>query len=161
MKKLVCCLFGHRYLFFYDRVAKELEIQLEGLIKNDVCTFLVGYNGEFDKLSRQVLNKLKETYTNIEIIVVVSNINHLKKNKYGYAKVDEFESYKTIIYDIENEHYKRLITKTNQCMVDDSDIVVCYVDMNTTYSGAKLAVKYAKKQNKQIINLYEKINVSL
>ncbi len=42
-------------------------------------------------------------------------------------------------------------------MYDESELVVCYVDMNKGISGAKNAVKYAKKRGKQVINLFVKI----
>ncbi len=41
-------------------------------------------------------------------------------------------------------------------MVDESDLIICYVDMNNYKSGAKTTILYAIKQNKKIINLFEK-----
>ena len=39
-------------------------------------------------------------------------------------------------------------------MVDDSDVVIAYVNFKEYRSGAKRAVNYAKKQKKTVINLY-------
>ena len=40
-------------------------------------------------------------------------------------------------------------------MIDDSDLIVCFVDMSAYGSGAKKAVSYALKQNKKVINLFD------
>jgi len=40
-------------------------------------------------------------------------------------------------------------------MIDESDIVIAYVDETKYQSGAKLAYKYALKQNKQVINIFK------
>ena len=39
-------------------------------------------------------------------------------------------------------------------MVNDSDLVICYVNMEEYRSGSKTTVKYAQKQGKEIINIY-------
>ena len=39
-------------------------------------------------------------------------------------------------------------------MIDDSDLIICYVDMMKSESGAKKTVKYAIKRGKLIINLF-------
>ncbi len=57
-------------------------------------------------------------------------------------------------YPIENEYYKNQISLSNRYMVDDSDVIICYVDFNRYLSGAKKAVKYAEKQGKEIIQLF-------
>ena len=82
----------------------------------------------------------------------------LKKDEYGNSRIDFYKNNdcKTLFYDIEDIHYKNRITYSNKKMVDESDIIICYVDMNSYKSGAKTAVKYALKQNKKVINLYDK-----
>ena len=150
-------MFGHRVLFSVDAIKNELKKQLKSLIEFGVVRFLIGYNGEFDKLALETLCELRTIYEKIEIVIVVSNINNIKKNKFGYSKIDDYEKFETMVYDIEEVHFKRIITKTNQCMVDDSDFVVCYSDLKRGYSGSKLAVKYAIKKNKKVINIFDKI----
>lgn len=61
---------------------------------------------------------------------------------------------KIMIYDIEDEYFKRQIIVSNRKMIEDSDLVISYVDMSKNRRGAKIAVKYALKQGKEIINLY-------
>lgn len=63
-----------------------------------------------------------------------------------------------MFYDVEDIYYKNRITYSNKKMVDNCDLVICYVDMKSYKSGAKTAVNYALKQNKKVINLYEENN---
>lgn len=60
----------------------------------------------------------------------------------------------TLFYDIEDVHFKNRITVSNKKMIDDSDMIICYVDMTSYKSGAKNAIKYAMKKNKTVVNLY-------
>lgn len=62
------------------------------------------------------------------------------------------------MYDIEEEHYKRKIVKSNQQMIDNSDTLICYVNTTKTYGGAILAYKYAKKKGLQLVNLYNQLS---
>ena len=39
-------------------------------------------------------------------------------------------------------------------MVEDSDVVICYIDNTNMQSGDERAVNYAKKLGKTIINIY-------
>ena len=64
-----------------------------------------------------------------------------------------------MFYDIEEVYYKNCILYSNNKMVDVSHLIICYVDMKSQKSGAQTAVKYAIKQNKRIINLFEDISI--
>ena len=48
-------------------------------------------------------------------------------------------------------HYKAAIKARNRWMVDNSDLIICYIIRN--YGGAADAVKYARHKEKRIINL--------
>ena len=48
-------------------------------------------------------------------------------------------------------HYKAAIQVRNQEMVDRSDLIVCCIEHNS--GGAFQTVEYAKKKNKEIVNL--------
>ena len=60
------------------------------------------------------------------------------------------------MFEIEEEYFKRRITRSNELMIDKSDILICYVDESRTRSGAKAALKYAVDKGVEIINLYYK-----
>ena len=48
-------------------------------------------------------------------------------------------------------HYKSIITKRNQWMIKNSNIVICYTRRN--FGGAYAAMKYAKKIGKSLLIL--------
>ncbi|MCH5158727.1 MAG: hypothetical protein J1F33_05995 [Clostridiales bacterium] len=58
------------------------------------------------------------------------------------------------MYEIEDTHFKRQITLSNQLMTDACDSLICYVDEKAYRSGAKTALNYAKKRGLKIINLW-------
>ena len=60
---------------------------------------------------------------------------------------DEIE----ICQDAAEGHYKAAIQVRNREMVDRSNLVVCCIEHNS--GGAFQTVEYAKKKNKEIVNL--------
>lgn len=147
------CFFGHRNLWGKD-IRERLKKQLESHLDDEVHCF-VGTHGDFDSLALSVCRELRKTYK-MKITVVFTSLNVLKKDKdLEYSIADNYDDVETMIYDIEEEHFKNQIVVSNRRMVDDCDIVICYVDMKEYRSGAKRAVNYAKRQGKQIINLFQ------
>ena len=143
----ICSLFGHRCIFDSENLKILLYKQIETQIHNGFNIFYIGSHGEFDKMSLNILSTLKKLYSNIEIYIVITSFSQIKK----------YCSFKTIFFPIETIYFKNKIIKSNQYMVDKSNLIICYVDMNKIYSGSKLAIKYAIKKNKKIINLYNDI----
>lgn len=150
-----CVLFGHRVIMNADLVKQKLYCEIEKQIKNGCLTYLLGSHGEFDKIALSVCKELNTIY-GIEIIVVFTSLNTFQKDSYGFAKIDNYENVKHRVYEIENEYFKNKIIKSNQLMVEDSDIVICYVDLDKKLSGAGRAIRYAEKRNKKIINIFSK-----
>lgn len=145
-----CTFIGHSILvkLNFDKLKSAIEEQ----IKNGAQEFLIGTYGEFDKLCFLTCLELKKTYDHIKIFKVFANISKMMKEEAN-------RNYKVISYNIEHFHFKQRITKTNQSMIDSSDMLICYVDPCVTYGGAFAGFKYAKKKNKKIINLYWQIDI--
>lgn len=114
----------------------------------------MGTHGEFDKLALAACRRLRRQYKDIEIKVVLTSLHIIEKNE----KCDTipYSDVKTVIYEIEEAHYKRQITLSNRMMIDTCDTLICYVDSNSFRSGAKTAMLYAEKKGLNIINLYRK-----
>ena len=153
---LTISFFGHRKII-EKYVRERLQDALLKIVKNNCdISFLIGSHEDFDALILSIARELRKEYKNIQITVVFTTLTILKKDsETGYAIANSFDDVHTMIYDIEEEYFKRQITVSNQRMVDESDIVICYVDMNERQSGAKMAVEYAMKKNKEIINLFK------
>lgn len=151
MNVFTVSLFGHREI---DDI-RRLENQLSKIIKEIIRTksyasFLVGRNGEFDICAAMVVKNVQKAMgkENNEFICVLP---YPEKDMEYYEKY-----YDSIIIPecIEKSHPKSAITKRNRWMVEQSNLLVCYVEREKV--GAFTALKYAKKLKKQIINLAEK-----
>lgn len=155
---MTICFFGHRKIYCKD-IKERLLTAVEEQIKNGADSFIIGTHGDFDTLSLTVCRELRNKYPQIKISVVFTTLTILKKDNYddeiGSSIADYYKDVETMIYDIEEEHFKQQIIISNRKMIDDSDKVICYVKFKEYRSGAKRAVTYAKKQNKDIINLYK------
>ena len=148
-------LFGHRRLWGKDireRLTNVIKTEIE---KYDEVNFLIGNHGDFDSLTLSVCRELRKSYPQIKITVVFTSLHIMVKHKDElFTTLDLYKDVQTMMYEIEEEHYKNQIVVSNRRMVDDSDLIICYVDMNEYRSGAKRAIKYAIKQNKPVINIF-------
>ena len=149
-------LFGHREILNSTKIQERL---MRCLIKHKgFSKILIGCHGDFDNIALSTcLNYKRDVDSNIEIDVVLTSLSFLNKNEFGFSKADYYneKGCKTIFYDLEKTHYKNRIVFTNKKMVEDSDLIVCYVNFKSYSSGAKIAVNYAIKNKKPIINLFQ------
>ena len=145
----VCTFIGHSMFVKCRLSMEELKNTIENLINNGVKTFLIGSHGEFDEMCLDVCCSLKNEYKNIKIFKVCTNLQTImKENNYN-------ENIEIISYPIENFHYKQQITKSNEMMIDSANLIISYVNEMNFNSGALKSLKYAKKKNKNIINLFK------
>ena len=134
--------FGHRNTT--SEVSVALHEVLIDLIENkNADTFYVGNHGNFDKMVRKELKKLKEIYPHINYSVVLAYL----------GKKQEDENYSDTIYPdgLEKVPPKYAIIERNKWMIKKADILVCYV--THTFCGAGDFMVYAQKKSKEIINL--------
>ena len=151
--------FGHRQIFNESLIREKFFETLKYIIPQGFSRLLIGCHGDFDKLALSTCLRYKKNIDpNIQINVVLTSFSFLKKDDFGYSRVDFYKDKhcETIFYDIEEVHFKNRISFSNKKMVDNCDLIICYVDMNSYRSGAKTAINYAIKQNKTVINLFNK-----
>lgn len=153
-----CSLFGHRRLFNERELREQLKFYIEENIKNGYKIFTVGTHGDFDKLALSVLRELRNIYKDIVIEVVFTSLIFLTVDKYGFSLANNYKDVQTITYIFEEVYFKKRITYSNQKMIDNSDLIICYVDMKSYRSGAKQTIKYAIKHNKKVLNLFNEKN---
>lgn len=142
--------FGHREVWNI----RELESKLMPILKNVMDThtyieFYVGRNGEFDEIVASVIKRLKkerEMSYNILILVLPYTVKDMEYYEKYYDEIIIPES-------IGKAHYKNAITLRNKWLVDQADLVIVNVERQS--GGAYTAMRYAEKQNKQVINLNE------
>lgn len=150
--------FGHRRILNKKIIKEKLMKILQELISQGYSRVLIGRHGDFDDLALSTCLDYEKKYSSkIKINLVFTSLSFLHKDEYGYSKIDRYNDMgcETVFYDIEEVYFKERITFSNKKMIDDSDLIVCFVDMSAYGSGAKKAVSYALKQNKKVINLFD------
>jgi len=150
LENKICCCFGHREV--YRDISVRLQEIIEDLIVNKgVKTFYTGGMGQFDGKFATTVRAMKRTYKDIELILVCPYLTQeLNRDKEWYEL-----NYDSILIpsELDGIHYKSAIKARNRWMVDNSDYIVSYVYRE--FGGAYDAVKYAKKQGKEIYNTTE------
>ena len=137
-KNKIVAFAGHRYEWQSIGVEEKLLQILEDLINKGYTIFYDGNYGAFDKKCADAVIQLK--------LVLILTYYHHDKEKYPIPTCYD----NTILPELEDLHYKQKITKRNEWIIDNCDILICHIQ-ETYKSGAYNTVKYAKKQNKPII----------
>ena len=113
--------------------------------------FLVGRNGEFDIFATSCVRKAKQELFNGNSSLIL----YLPYSSAEYENNREyFENFYDEIYVCEKAsraHYKAAIQIRNKEMVEQSDLVVCYI--KNKGGGAYKAIQYAYKQEKDVLHL--------
>ena len=149
-------MFGHRNFDQHLLLDKYLTSFLRELItEKGFVEVYVGRNGEFDIYAASVVKRLQKAVgrENSEIICVLP---------YVYKDIDLFARYydSVVIPEcISNAFPTSAITIRNKWMVENADLVICYVEKK--YGGAYNALKHAERLGKRIINLAEMKNDKL
>lgn len=154
------CFIGHSKIYDSEDIRGKLHYTIEQMIKAGCNCYTVGTHGDFDELVLGVLRELRKAYKDIVIEVVITSLKAIEPiidhdPIFGDEMYVPYEDVQTIIYDIEQEHYKRRIISSNRQMIDTCDTMICYVDTKRHYGGARLAYRYAKRQGLTIVNLYQ------
>ena len=149
--------FGHRYIDNYFTVEKKLEELIRGLLESkNYVEFLVGRDGEFDQIVASTVKVVKRSIgdDNSALVWVMA----YPKAEYSNNEESFDDYYDEIeICEASNHcHFKSAIQVRNRNMVDRSDLVVCSVERDS--GGAYSTLQYARKQEKQVINLAESEN---
>lgn len=149
----VCTFCGHSKIYSNtESIRQALTDTISRLIKNNnVDCFLIGNYGNFDRMAASVCLEMKNSYPEISVYLVVPYyrpfLDDLEKNWYT-----RFDS--VIVPELEHIPHPYRIIKANEYMVDASQYVVSYVFATT--GGAYKTLKYAKRRQKKVINLYKK-----
>lgn len=146
MKKLkACCGFGHREIF--GNITEKVVTAVKKAVEQGCELFYTGAMGEFDEIYSSAVRFLKKTYPEIKLVCVkpylTKGIN--ESGDYLYSLYDDI----IIPTELADIHYKTVITKRNQWIIDKCDVVIGYTIRD--YGGAYKAIDYAKKKGKEII----------
>ena len=144
-------LFGHREIDDLLDMEKRLAPFVKYLLRTkNYVSFIIGRNGEFDEYAASVVKRVRK-----EVGAENSEINLILP--YEVADLAYYENYYDGILipeSLQGVHHKFVITARNRWMIEQSDIVLVYV--NREYGGAYAAMKYAQKSDKEVVNLCER-----
>ena len=139
---------GHRVIYNIRYIEDKIEeLALGFLHKYQFVEFNLGRNGDFDICAASAIKRaqLKCGTQNSSINLILP----YKSNDESYLE----SFYDGIYYPLNSKtHFKSAITKRNMWMIDNADLLICYVE-KTRQGGAFTALKYAEKQRIQTINL--------
>lgn len=148
---------GHRYVKNYKSIDEALTEFLDKFIsenKDKSLRFYTGAAKGFDQMVFFKVNRFKKKYPDVEIKnIVASPIRNFKVPNMGiiqkiadeFIVVEDIPEYKTDIFI-------HKFQKRNEFMVDKTTILVTYYDGRSN-GGTVNCIRYAKKLNKNIINL--------
>ncbi len=139
-------------MLYVEKIKERLQNAIEQCINDGCSHFFMGTHGDFDKMVLETCRSVRESYPDIIIEVVLSSYHTIeKKSDLDYVP---YQDVRTVIFDIEDLHFKQQITESNKRMIDECDTLICYVDRKQKPSGAKTAMNYAKRKGLKIINLF-------
>ncbi|MBR2721242.1 MAG: DUF1273 family protein [Clostridia bacterium] len=142
---------GHSCVPLKSRVKELVREQIQKhLINEKKVTFYLGGYGEFDAICARVCRELKQEHTNIELVYITPFISLSEQAKIQQMQKDGVCD--TSIYPpIERVPAKFAISKRNEWMMANADMIIAYV--NHDYGGAYQSLKVAKRKKKNIINI--------
>lgn len=157
MQENTCCFFGHRTINETEELRMKLTDIIETLITvENVDTFLFGSMSRFDSLCLKVVTEIKQKYPHIKRVYVRAEFPFINNDYTGYLLKSYDDTYypEKILGSGRASYVER-----NYEMINSSRFCIVYYDEfyspKNRKSGTGIAIKYAKKHNKDIINVFE------
>lgn len=132
---------GHGDFYGDEDVKRWLRDTVEALILRGADDFLLGGYGGFDACAASVVWALKKKYPTIRSTLILPYLDRT---------VDASKYDGTLYPPLENVPRRYAISRRNEYMVNEADIVVAYVTHG--WGGAATTLAYAKRKKKEIIN---------
>lgn len=144
---MIISFFGHRD-FFDENIKREDVVSLiESKAKEKHVDFYLGQYGKFDAFAYDCAKLYKEKHPTAKLYFVTPYIYP------NYSRLKDKERFDGIIYpEIENVPKRYAISKRNEWIIEQSDLILFYVISN--YGGSAKALKIAIKRNKDFFNLH-------
>lgn len=128
-----------------DMEAWLSPIVRELLYTQPYVSFLLGRNGEFDECAASLIKRLRRS-------VGTENSDMTLVLPYTVAAIPYYEAYYDAVMIPESAcrvHHKAAIFARNRWMVEQSSLVLAYIEHPT--GGAYAAMRYALKINRRVI----------
>ena len=147
---------GHSYIYNFNLIEELLKKHIKTLIDSkEYVDFFVGRNGDFDRFVTSAILSIQKNHSDDNSSIVLMLPYTTAEYLNNQAAFENYYSNIEISSYASNIHPKAAIKARNKEMVDRADLIICYIENKN--SGAYKTIQYAKKQNKNIINLAEEI----
>lgn len=146
---------GHRKINKSQDLIDRLTKIFVELIENEGAdTFLFGSKSQFDDLCYDIVTELRYKYTFIQRVWVRAEYRYFGKD---YLK-GVLTLYEDTVFPTKVCGAGKLVyIMRNETLVTMCDVLIVYLDLEykhkTAKSGTKMAVDYAQKRSKRIINV--------
>lgn len=156
MRSQTCCFTGHRFLPENEKgkISLDLENTVLSLIHSGYRYFGAGGALGFDTLAAQTVLRLRQSYPDIRLILVLPCVSQADKWSPADAAIyQEIMGQANKIVYTSHEYTAGCMFKRNRHLVDHSSVCICYLEKST--GGTAYTVDYARKCGLKIINLAE------
>ena len=144
-------MFGHRDFCGHRQLEERLIPILRDLIcKHKFIEIYIGRDGEFDTYAATLVKRVQRDFDDYHAIELNLVLPYPKKD------MEDFEKYYDRVDIPISAHPKLAITKRNEWMAEQADLVLCYIERES--GGAYKAFQYAQKMGKKVINFASKGN---
>ncbi len=133
---------GHSKITDKEAVREQLNGEICNLLSSGYTTFYLGGYGDFDLMAASVLREMKDSYPSIDRVLVLPYLDR---------KYDEKLYDSTVYPPLESVPKRFAISKRNEWMVEQADVVIAYVTHD--WGGAVKTLEYAVRKKSQIINI--------
>lgn len=142
---------GHRSINKFSFVEEKIEELVRDLINSkSYVDFLVGRDGDFDRIASSTVLRAKKRYfdSNSSLVWVMpyETAEYRDNIKLFEEYYDDIELCKESV----SAHFKVAIQIRNRHMVDRADLLICYVERK---GGAYQTMQYAVNIGKKVINI--------
>lgn len=158
-RNVTVCFTGHRKIppNEIDSTRRELEKTVIELINKGYRYFGAGGALGFDTIAAQTVLKLKESFPDIDLILVLpckNQAEHWKETDQRiYEEIKSKASKVVILYD---EYNNVCLFERNRHLINNSSVCVCY--LNKSEGGTAYTVNYALSNKLQVINIADRIS---
>ena len=159
---MIIAFIGHRYVKDVKMLKLKIKSMIETLIlKDNTDTFLFGSKSQFNDICYETVTELKIKYPYIRRIYVRSAYEYIDNEYKDYLlSLYEDSIFPIAVRDAGRASYIR----RNEAMIDMCDVLVVYfladykpLENKSRKSGTGLAIRYAVRKGKSVINFATKI----
>ncbi len=142
---------GHALIPQKNGVKEQVKNQIrKHSIEDGRITCYLGGYGDFDVICAYACKELKQELVGMETVYVAPYMTLSEQEKIKEMK-ERGLCDASIYPPIENTPLKFAISKRNEWMMSNSDLIIAYV--SRSYGGAYQSLRVARRRKKQIINI--------